>query len=45
MINLQTVFSLRAVPDEESIRVYVDGAEIGKAEKASSVLGRRGDLR
>ena len=39
MINLQTVFSLRAVPDEESIRVYVDGAEIGKAEKASSGAG------
>ena len=38
LINLQTVFA-RAVPDEESIRVYVDGAEIGKAEKASSGAG------
>ena len=39
MINLQTVFSLRAVPDEESIRVYVDSLEIGKAEKAASGTG------
>tara|TARA_B100000530_G_scaffold296327_1_gene215081 strand:+ start:176 stop:874 length:699 start_codon:yes stop_codon:yes gene_type:complete len=36
MINLQTAFTLRAVPDEESIRVYVDDSEVSKASKTSS---------
>ena len=36
MINLQTVFKLRAVPEENSIRVYIDDEAITKAEPLTS---------
>jgi len=39
MINLQTVFKLRAVPEESSIRVYVDDETITKAEPLTSGAG------
>jgi hypothetical protein len=36
MMNLQTAFALRAVPEEDSIRVYIDGEQISRASLATT---------
>jgi hypothetical protein len=36
MMSLQTAFRLRAVPEEDSIRVYVDGTEISHASSTET---------
>ena len=39
MMNLQTAFQLRAVPEEDSIRVYIDGETVSRAGLAEITTG------